>query len=234
MFIALLNIYWDGKQTLPSFRELQSEAVKNQEFRVTKSPVTRSIPFSDNLVFMIVKQILFPVSIKQYLGLSWQTSVRLLSASSKNYLCLHFSVVPFSWVHHLSWRIFTIWGRDVIWDSIQRLSENLQYTKKTHLHVLNLTSAISYLNQRQCGKLPEGKLFPSGRFVSWYSGQQGHRLRSCPGVCFKVSDHSGSVCVSLLIQHLCALPLGTECTLSVSEQCLLLLLKSMTGGHLKL
>lgn len=164
---------------------------------------------------------------KQYLSLSWQTSVRLLSASSKNYLCLHFSVVPFSWVHHLSWRIFTIWGRDVIWDSI-RTFENLQYTKKTQLHVLNLTSAISYLNQSQCGKLPKDKLYPSGRFVSWYSGQQGHPLGSCPGVCFKVSDQAESVWVSLLIQ-LCALPLGTECTLRVSEQRLLLLLKSMTG-----
>lgn len=86
------------------------------------------------------------------------------------------------------------WGRDVIWDSIRRPFENLQYTKKTHLQVLNLTSAISYLNQSWCGKLPKDKLYASGRFVTWYSGQQGHPLGLCPGVCFKVSDQAESVC----------------------------------------
>lgn len=111
------------------------------------------------------------------------------------------AVLP--WIHHLSRRIFTIWGRDVIWSSIQRPSENPQCTKKTTIS-WGKTSAGSCPCQSQGNKLPKTLSF-FGKACVYSSGQQGSpKGGTCACGCFRVVDqaqvgvpsHSASECTA--------------------------------------
>ena len=147
-------------------------------------------------------------------------------AVSFQWECLEFPLVcdaVLPWVHHLSWRIFTIWGRDVIWSSIQRPSENPRCTKKTLFHGVKQTQLAVLIRVRV---ISCQKLYPSSeRLVSTRHGSGALQGRpgqvSILGRLIRLSPchFSFSFWVHCLWR--------TERTLIVAEQWLLLLLNSM-------
>lgn len=111
------------------------------------------------------------------------------------------AVLP--WVHHLSRRIFTIWGRDVIWSNIQRPSENPQCTKKTQFHGVKQTQLAVLI---RVGVISCQKLYSSSeRLVSTRQGSGALQGRPGQVSFFRGVDQAQSM--SLLIQLLSALPL---------------------------
>lgn len=140
-------------QSIPIIRvEISKRLLENQMSSKPKHP----IPWG--LVFRVVKQILSTVLNKTesqpQLTSQCQVAVSFQQEQLASSL-VYGAILP--WVHHPSWRIFTMGGRDVIWSSIQRPSGKPQCTKKTHFHVK--TSAISHPYQSQVDNLPKALCF---------------------------------------------------------------------------
>lgn len=136
-------------------------------------------------------------STKQDLSLSRQISVRLLSASSKNYLHLHLPMVLFS-----PWSIICH-GESLLFEEERSSEASFEASTTDPLKIYSAgndtipsvkTIVVTCLYQSQCDKLPKA-LSLSGKLASCSLGQQDHPQRTCQSVCFKVADQTQSVCV---------------------------------------